>query len=76
VSRVSMKQLQREAKESCEWRGHSMIPWQYHSFWKNITYSSCSKCSGFVQCDTAPPPNGIDIGGSAVAENCPIKEGE
>lgn len=33
----------------------------------------CQTCGAYVQVDSNPPPNGIDIGGNAVALNCPVQ---
>ena len=34
------------------------------------SYSYCKHCKMYVQVDSYPEPNGIDIGGNAVAINC------
>ncbi len=61
------------AKQSAKWRGHSMSRFRYTLHGKRITgLSECKVCSAYVQIDTRPEPNGIDIGGNAVALNCPI----
>lgn len=69
--------LKQEAKESCEWRGHNMGNFQrdgrmYHGFCVKYT-SVCRNpgCSAYVQINTQPAANEIDIGGTAVALNCP-----
>lgn len=41
----------------------------------NSRYESvCKGCGSYVQVDTDPAPNGIDIGGTAVALNCKGKK--
>ncbi|KKM18488.1 hypothetical protein LCGC14_1665130 [marine sediment metagenome] len=70
-----LRRLKREARESCTWRGHSMKPFETVIPNKRV-FSECRNCTGYVQVDTFPPPNGIDIGGDALALNCPIKESD
>lgn len=60
-------ELKEEALESAEWRGHDMGGWNSYK----APYCECVKCGAFVQVDSSPAPNGIDIGGDAVAINCP-----
>lgn len=69
-----LKILQAEAIEACEFRGHTMKPWSkpepggLTDSWRSST--ECSKCGKWVQVYVNPMPNGIDIGGPAVAVNC------
>jgi len=63
--------LKRSALESCNWRGHRMERFRVSSDnTRVIAYSHCRDCHREVSCDTNPLPNGIDIGGEAVALNC------
>jgi len=63
--------LKKSALASCNWRGHRMKRFQvYSDNTRVIAYSHCRDCKKEVHCDTNPPPNGIDIGGEAVAMNC------
>ena len=65
--------LKREAIDSCRFRGHRMGKWEildYNGFNKMVCASRCKNCNMEVVVDTKPLPNGIDIGGKAVALNC------
>ncbi len=44
----------------------------FKKFGRHYT-SECRKCEGYVQVTEKPLPNDIDISGTAVAMNCPIK---
>ena len=61
--------LIREARKSCKFRGHRMEPFE-RSHNNTRAISACYNCEATVQIDTKPAPNGIDIGGDAVAINC------
>lgn len=66
-----MKKIERlriEALESCNFRGHRM-----NSFSRKYQHgrsSECRDCGMNVTIDDNPLPNGIDIGGEAVALHC------
>lgn len=65
------KRLKKEAMEAAKWRGHKFSGawWQgSHTFGRN-----CVVCDAWVLVDTKPAPNSIDIGGTAVALNCPVR---
>ena len=67
-----LSRLRTDAMESATWRGHIMEwgkPYKYKSG-RTIQTAYCKLCKMWVQVDTKPDPNGIDIGGSAVAQNC------
>lgn len=66
-----LKKLQKEALISTNFRGHS-IKWDtpYHGESKSIRLGTCKVCGAWVQINTKPLPNGVDIGGPAVALNC------
>jgi len=64
-----IERLRREALESCIYRGHKMRPFsrQYRHWWD----SECKDCGMAASINDEPAPNDIDIGGEAVALNCP-----
>lgn len=67
-----LKELRLSATESCKFRGHRMI-WSNTDFrrkGRTTQDAQCFDCHMDVRIDTAPPPNGIDIGGQAVALDC------
>uniref|UniRef100_A0A6H1ZGX3 Uncharacterized protein n=1 Tax=viral metagenome TaxID=1070528 RepID=A0A6H1ZGX3_9ZZZZ len=69
----SPKELIKEAKAACKFRGHKMGPWGFTIKAGGMGSrggSVCKVCGKGVQYDTNPPPNGIEIGGEAVALNC------
>jgi hypothetical protein len=63
-----------DAVESSEWRGHDIYNLDITQRGENrmTGYMECRNCTAYVQVDTNPPANGIDIGGTSVALNCPI----
>jgi len=65
--------LRTEAEESCKLRGHE-IEWRRPLMSKlsnsTIQNGVCKHCGEWVQLTDNPQPNGIDIGGPAVALNC------
>lgn len=73
--------LRKEALQSCNFRGHKMtrfytFNWQYAGskvmgIIPHSAYSTCKICGARVDINTTPAPNQIDIGGTAVALNCP-----
>jgi hypothetical protein len=67
----AIDRLKREAREACEWRGHTMSRYRLSDFWRK-PYAKCKVCGASVHVDDRPPPNGIDIAGPAVALNCPV----
>jgi len=65
--------LKEEADLNCKFRGHEM-EWDkpfYHN-WSNSNLMDgiCKNCGMEVQCCDNPRPNGIDIGGEALALTC------
>jgi len=65
--------LQEEADESCKCRGHKMKwaePFFHNWSNSNLIDGICENCGMEAQCCDRPQPNGIDIGGEAVALNC------
>ena len=67
---TKLRRLQLEALGSCRFRGHRMSRFE-HSTPDNAV-SSCLDCPATVQVLSHPAPNQIDIGGEAVALNCPV----
>jgi hypothetical protein len=65
--------LERHAARSAGWRGHRLGAWQVDGTGR-CSVALCLDCSMGAYVDTAPPPNGIDISGKAVALNCTGKE--
>ena len=67
--------LKARALKSTRYRGHR-IHWTppYHSERTSVQNGVCTRCGMEVQINVNPLPNGIDIGGEAVALNC-NKEG-
>lgn len=68
------ERLRRAALDATKFRGHTMR--FFH--WDQVPdrgrgFSTCRKCGMYVQILTHPMPNDIDIGGEAVATNCPYK---
>ncbi len=64
--------LKAEATEAASFRGHRLIwcaPW--HGERASIQRGICERCGMEVDVCNNPMPNGIDIGGEAVALNCP-----
>ena len=64
---VTLEDLMKEAKEACDWRGHKMMDWKVE---ESEAFALCARCGASVHVTTNPPPNGIDISGSAVAGGC------
>lgn len=69
---MTFKEMEHEARHAaasrghrirCQSRTHDRVSGRRTSFW------TC-RCGATVTCDTNPPPNGITIGGDAVAVNC------
>lgn len=63
----TVEQLMAKAEGSTTFRGHELRPWIVDG---TRAHTSCIECGMYVNVDTSPPPNGIDIGGSAVAMTC------
>jgi len=59
--------LRKEALEACRFRGHKMT--RFIRF-GDIALSHCRICEKAVGIDAHPLPNGIEIGGEAVALSC------
>jgi len=60
--------LKKQATASANNRGHRLGNWQ--STGRHSAIAFCEDCGHYVQVDSKPLPNGIDIGGPAVAVEC------
>lgn len=71
--------LRGEAEDAAHWRGHR-LKWHppTHGERKSVQYAECVNdgCKAWVQVNMRPAPNEIDIGGSAVALDCPVRSDE
>jgi hypothetical protein len=68
---ASLKTLKFRAIESCEFRGHQMSAWADGSDGK-FSECECTVCGAWVLAETDPLPNGVDVGGPAVAVFCKV----
>lgn len=68
----TLDELKAEALEACNFREHVMGKWEdsFNTVNGDISYCQCKLCAEWVQVETNPQPNSIDIGGPAVAVNC------
>lgn len=71
------RKLKDEARKSAEQRGHKMADFdaaiKTARADKSVRYAAsavCTRCSAHVMVDTHPEPNGIEIGGKAIAAGC------
>ena len=63
--------LKAEAIEACQNRDHDMLKWEDdRTPDRIISTTKCKICDKYVQVNTKPAPNEIDIGGDALATNC------
>jgi len=74
---MKISTLKRKAGATAQCRGHKMI-WSevYRSpygFGGDCQDGSCLLCGDVVQLTENPPPNGIDIEGTAMSRNCRYK---
>lgn len=68
---TELRRLRREALRAARSRGHASMRWDgpAHELTQRQT-AICLACGAWVQVDTRPAPNGINVAGSAVATNC------
>lgn len=69
-------QLKAEALASCRARGHKILRihelrYGYSSPTNRRGAAKCSVCAAWVQVTDHPAPNETEVGGPAVATNCP-----
>lgn len=65
--------LKKRAVDACRLRKHIMDEFRMSED-KKVGISYCLICNLYVQIDAAPPPNGISIGGPALAKDCTRKQ--
>jgi len=65
------RRLKMEAHEAATWRGHSLSLFKTERAGRQA-YATCGNCPALVAVNTHPMPNGIDVGGAAVALTCPV----
>jgi hypothetical protein len=61
---MTIDDLKQEALNTCRWRGHVMSPFD------EFLVSECVVCGLTAYLDEYPGPNGIKLGGSALAVDC------
>lgn len=68
---MKLSTLKKKAQQATAWRGHRM-KWGpvYGTPTTQSQNAECRDCAAVVSIHEMPAPNGIDIGGSAVAINC------
>jgi hypothetical protein len=64
------RKYKKQAFESCAWREHDMS--NFVKLSDRIFESKCRWCDAWVQVNVRPLPNQIEVGGPAVALNCPV----
>ncbi len=67
-----LERLKLEASHTATARGHRLS--RFSDWYGAAAMARCLVCRAAVKVDTRPLPNGIDIGGEAVALNCNRKE--
>ena len=60
--------LKKEAREAYDFRGHKKADWENQDYHTAIL--ECPVCGKYVQVNSKPMPNQINIGGDAVALDC------
>ncbi len=63
-----MRRLKKEALASMKFHGHD--PSRFRNWSPTLAESHCVRCGKWVQVNTKPAPNEIDVGGTAVALGC------
>ena len=71
---VKMEILKEKAERRAEFRGHILGPWKPNLIFptrtRAVELSICIYCGEWAEVDTCPLPNGINVGGTAVAVEC------
>ncbi len=66
--------LKEQAEDGAEFRGHVLGPWKSNLISRTrkrtVELSICIYCGEWAEVDTCPLPNGIAVGGTAVAVEC------
>lgn len=65
-----IERLRLEALKACRFRGHKMRRFRTSRWYPTMRYTTCTVCGMEVTIDSHPAPNGIEIGGEAVALDC------
>ena len=69
-----LAKLKHQAESSAEFRGHLLGPWKSNLIFptskRSVELAICVDCGEWVEVDTCPLPNGIEVGGTAVAVEC------
>jgi hypothetical protein len=69
IRKVALRnRLQAQAAATAAIRGHRLGSWTVSG--PRRAYAVCTVCGASLAVDASPPPNSIDIGGTAVALNC------
>ena len=63
-----MEKLKQEALDACGFRGHIMGVWD--DYRPDAAVCECIRCGAQAAITLDPLPNGIEIGGEAVAMHC------
>lgn len=63
------ERLKKEAREAATWRGHKLGRFNGGTL-PSAASAECMTCGQWVIIDTQPLPNGMEIGGPAIALNC------
>jgi hypothetical protein len=70
-----LEMLKEKAERSAELRGHTLGPWESNMIFqtktRTVELSICIHCGEWAEVDTCTVPNGINVGGTAVAVSCP-----
>jgi hypothetical protein len=64
---MTLERLKREAGKAARWRQH-LLRWEVLS--DTLVRGTCKLCEQWVDANSRPMPNEIDIGGPAVALDC------
>ena len=65
---MTLYKLKLKAEQVASTRGHKIYDWNETGRHSAIAF--CENCGRYVQVDSKPLPNGIDIGGPALALQC------
>ena len=74
---TKFNRLRKDALQAARQHGHKMeLHWHDWGGWGGTERAewTCKTCGAYVQVNVTPAPNGIDIGGTAVAQDCPIPD--
>lgn len=72
---TNLDTLKQSARQSATLRGHRLMPFVTLSIGQ-VARSRCIDCGLYVQVETHPAADGIDIGGPAVATNCGLESSQ